>query len=117
MSIPEPIKNPADRRGRLVTMYEGKFLSVDDFKEALKDAQFIHHCLEVFAVSNKLGDALDESLRRAIGCAVATLAGDLSLAPIKAKPGIVWPKTGSMMMLPVMLPTPDGPQPPNGGVS
>jgi hypothetical protein len=61
---------------RLITTHEGKFMSVSDFKAALKDDTFVAECAHVLAVGYQRGDGSIEALRRAIGLAVMVLAGE-----------------------------------------
>ena len=61
---------------RLITTFEGKFINVGDFKEALKDDKFIEECGHVLAVAYQKGDGTIQAVRYMIGAAMMRLAGE-----------------------------------------
>jgi len=82
---------PAMRRARVVTVRQpkaaaGRYISIDDLKVHLLEDDFVKHCAMMLKVANaKRDDLVTEGVRRVIGCAIMTLAGDEALYTQKAE--------------------------------
>lgn len=69
--------NPLDRRCRLITTHEGKFLNLDDFVAALNDDAFVKKSMEMLAVGVKREVDHVEVMRIAMAHALYVLSGEL----------------------------------------
>ena len=63
---------------RIITTLEGRFLNLTDMKAALMDDSLMEECLVMLAVGHQLKHPQTEMMRRAISCAIARMAGDLT---------------------------------------
>lgn len=80
MKPPNPHCRPEDKRARLITTMDGKFINVKDCVAALQDDEFVNFCGEMLVVGREAGASPTECLRRAIALAFMTLAGDATWA-------------------------------------
>lgn len=67
---------PSQRRARLITTVEGKFLNLDDIKTALNDDAFVEECAMMLVVGRQQGASHVEMIRRTIACAILILSGE-----------------------------------------
>ncbi len=76
---------PSERRARLVTTHEGKFINLDDIRAALNDEAFVLECAHVLVVCRDRNDSWPKCLQYLIGSAIMVLAGDEARCAAAAK--------------------------------
>lgn len=67
---------PQDRRARLITTWEGKWLNLSDIKDALADPAFIEYCAVMMVVGHNQGDDYRTIVRHTLGSMIFTLSGE-----------------------------------------
>lgn len=72
---------PTDWRARTIKiggdLSGEKFVSVNDMRKALKRDEFVAMCAEMMVVGKRQNESVENIVRTIIGCAVATLSGEL----------------------------------------
>lgn len=67
---------PEDLRARCITTHEGRYVNLDDVKNALQDDGFMQDAAAMLVVAHERKDGLLEGLRQVIGHVLWRLVGD-----------------------------------------
>lgn len=63
-------------KARMITMYEGKYLNLEDMKKAVADDGVVDAALALFKVGQERGDNPRQIMRVALGSLIMDCAGE-----------------------------------------
>lgn len=68
-------------KGRIITTHEGRFLNVEDIREALKDESFMLECAAMLKVGREKQESAPKCMAHSIGYCIMVLTGELERLP------------------------------------